>query len=69
MLKTASSAQTWDVISAHDRCEVLILLNSGQEIMNRVNISFISSNPCALILKICTAPSNVNLIWGCTGAQ
>lgn len=48
-------------------CEALILLNSGQEIMNHVNISFISTNLCALILKICTAPHNLN--WECTGAQ
>ncbi len=66
-LKTASSKQTWAVISARDRCEALILLNSGQEITNRVNISF--TNPRASILKICTAPSKVNLIYGFTGAQ
>lgn len=69
MLKSASSKQTWDVISVRDRCEALILLNSGQEITKRVNISFTSANPRASILKICTSPSKVNLIYGCTGAQ
>ncbi len=68
-LKTVSSKQTWAVISARDRYEALILLNSGHEITNCVNISFTSANPRASMLNICTAPSKVNLIYGCTGAQ
>ncbi len=68
-LKTASSKQTWAVISARDRYEALILLNSGHEITTCVNISFTSANPRASMINICTAPSKVNLIYGCTGAQ
>lgn len=49
--------------------EAFILLNSGQEIMNRVYIGFTSSNPCVSLLKICTAPSNVNMIYRYTGAR